>query len=163
MALISTQNATIMMEVSSSTSSSYYPFCYPSSLFSVYPFSFALIPTRNRLSIGEQQCRQETFMIKTLQNLWKIAIFQVLPLQLPSETLDSHETEEWGVLPLERFLFFSIKNINPAEWMKIREINWNPHRWKGFSLRVTPCIYIYTHTYGGQPPLLLAIDNSSSR
>ena len=42
---------------------------------------------------------------------------------------------------------FSNKNLNPAERMKIREINWNPHRWKGFSPRLTPCvcrnIYIY--------------------
>ena len=68
MALISTQNTAIMMEVSSSTSSSCYPFCYPSSLFSVYPSSFALIPTRDRLSIGARQCRQETSMIKTLQS-----------------------------------------------------------------------------------------------
>ena len=41
----------------------------------------------------------------------KIAIFQVLPLQFLSETLDSVDTAEWGALPLERFLFVEIKTI----------------------------------------------------
>ena len=84
-------------------------------------------------------------MKKTQWNPWKIENFQVLPLQLPSETLDSVETAEWRVLPLERFLFLVIKTINHAERMKISAINWNPDRWKGFSLRATPCMYTYIY------------------
>ena len=83
-----------------------------------------------------------TSMIKTLGNRWKIENVQVLPLQLPSETLDSVETAEWRVLPLERFRFLVIKTIDRAERMKIWAMNWNPDRWKGFSLRATPCMYV---------------------
>ena len=69
------------------------------------------------------------------------------PLQFPSGTLDSAETAGWGVSPLEGFLFFEIKTINPAERMTIRAINWNPHKAKGFSLRVTSCVCIYIYIY----------------
>ena len=133
MALVSTQSTTIMMEVSSSTSSSYHPFYYSSSLFSASPSSFAPIPTRKRLSIGMSARNiYDRNTVKPLKMKKKIKCY-------PYSSLDSVETAEWGVLPLERFLFLKIKSINSVKIRKIRKLT-ETLRWKGFSLRVTHCI-----------------------